>query len=89
MDVFLAYGDPIVRVVFWGDEIESIECLDPLTGIKIDSYNDFRIYPANLFVTTKDRMDRAIGEIEIDLGRQVEFFQSIGNRWKLNAFMNE
>ncbi len=78
VDVFLAYGDPIVRVVFWGDEIESIECLDPLTGIKIDSYNDFRIYPANLFVTTKDRMDRAIGEIEIDLGRQVEFFQSIG-----------
>ena len=78
VDVFLAYGDPIVRVVFWGDEIESIECLDPLTGIKIDSYNDFRIYPANLFVTTKDRMDRAIGEIEIDLGRQVDFFQSIG-----------
>ncbi len=78
IDVFLAYGDPIVRVVFWGDEIESIECLDPLTGIKIDSYNDFRIYPANLFVTTKDRMDRAIGEIEIDLGRQVDFFQSIG-----------
>lgn len=78
VDVFLAYGDPIVRVVFWGDEIESIECLDPLTGIKNDSYNDFRIYPANLFVTTKDRMDRAIGEIEIDLGRQVEFFQSIG-----------
>ena len=78
VDVFLAYGDPIVRVVFWGDEIESIECLDPLTGIKIDSYNDFRIYPANLFVTTKDRMDRAIGEIEIDMGRQVDFFQSIG-----------
>ncbi len=78
VDVFLAYGDPIVRVVFWGDEIESIECLDPLTGIKIDRYSDFRIYPANLFVTTKDRMDRAIGEIEIDLGRQVDFFQSIG-----------
>lgn len=78
VDVFLAYGDPIVRVVFWGDEIESIECLDPLSGIKLDQYDDFRIYPANLFVTTKDRMVRAIAEIEIDLGRQVEFFQSIG-----------
>lgn len=78
VDVFLAYGDPVVRVVFWGDEIESLECLDPLSGVRIDKYNDFRIYPANLFVTTKDRMVRAINEIEIDLGRQVDFFQSIG-----------
>ncbi len=78
VDIFLAYGDPVVRVVFWGDEIESIECLDPLSGVKIDTYNDFRIYPANLFVTTKERMVRAISEIEIDLGRQVDFFQSIG-----------
>ncbi|MBK5719698.1 excinuclease ABC subunit UvrB [Dysgonomonas sp. Marseille-P4677] len=78
VDVFLAYGDPIVRVVFWGDEIESIECLDPLSGVKISTYNDFRIYPANLFVTTKERMVRAISEIDIDLGRQVDFLQSIG-----------
>jgi len=78
VDVFLAYGDPVVRVVFWGDEIESIECLDPLSGVKINDYTDFRIYPANLFVTTKERMVRAIAEIEIDLGRQVDFFQSIG-----------
>lgn len=78
VDVFLAYGDPIVRIVFWGDEIESIECLDPLSGVRIDRYDDFRIYPANLFVTTKERMVRAIAEIEIDLGRQVDFFQSIG-----------
>lgn len=80
VDVFLAYGDPIVRVVFWGDEIESIECLDPLSSVKIDQYDDFRIYPANLFVTTKDRMVRAIAEIEIDLGRQVDFLQSIGKQ---------
>lgn len=78
VDVFLAYGDPVVRIVFWGDEIESIECLDPLSGVKMDTYEDFRIYPANLFVTTKDRMVRAINEIQIDLGRQVDFFQSIG-----------
>jgi excinuclease ABC subunit B len=80
VDVFLAYGDPIVRVMFWGNEIESIECLDPLSGVKIDQYDDFRIYPANLFVTTKDRMVRAITEIEIDLGRQVDFLQSIGKQ---------
>lgn len=78
VDVFLAYGDPVVRVVFWGDEIESIECLDPLSGVRISQYDEFRIYPANLFVTTKDRMVRAIAEIEIDLGRQVDFLQSIG-----------
>lgn len=80
VDVFLAYGDPIVRVVFWGDEIESIECLDPLSGVKIRAYDNFRIYPANLFVTTKERMHRAITEIDIDLGRQVDFLQSIGKQ---------
>ncbi len=78
VDVFLAYGDPVVRVVFWGDEIESIECLDPVSGVRMETFDDFRIYPANLFVTTKDRMVRAIAEIEIDLGRQVDFFQSVG-----------
>lgn len=78
VDVFLAYGDPIVRVSFWGDEIESIETLDPLTGAKLGSFDDFRIYPANLFVTTKERMDRAISEIQIDLGQRVQFFQETG-----------
>lgn len=78
VDVFLAYGDPIVRVIFWGDEIESIETLDPLTGVKTGTYADFRIYPASLFVTTKDRMDKATAEIEIDLGERVQFFQEIG-----------
>lgn len=78
VDVFLAYGDPTVRIMFWGDEIESIETLDPLSGVKTDSFMDFRIYPANLFVTTKERMDRAITEIQLDLGEQVQFFQEQG-----------
>lgn len=78
VDVFLAYGDPVVRVVFWGDEIETIECLDPLNGVRLGQYQEFRIYPANLFVTSKERVFRAIAEIEIDLGRQVDFLQSIG-----------
>lgn len=78
VDVFLAYGDPIVRVVFWGDEIESIECLDPLSGVRMSTYNEFRIYPANLFVTTQERLARAVDEIAVDLGHQVSFLQEIG-----------
>lgn len=78
VDVFLAYGDPIVRVMFWGDEIENIETLDPLTGVRTGTYADFRIYPASLFVTTKERLDKATAEIEIDLGERVQFFQEIG-----------
>jgi len=78
VDVFLAYHDYIVRVIFWGDEIESIETVDPLTGVTTERLNSYRIFPANLFVTTKERIFRAIDEIQIDLGKQVEFFQSIG-----------
>ncbi|NDW10389.1 excinuclease ABC subunit UvrB [Dysgonomonas sp. 520] len=78
VDVFLAYDDIIVRIVFWGDEIESIESIDPISGVRIERFDEYRIFPANLFVTTKERTMRAIAEIEIDLGRQVEFFHSIG-----------
>lgn len=78
VDIFLAYAETIIRVVFWGDEIESIESIEPLTGLRIEKFEEYTIYPANLFVTTKERINRALAEIEIDLGRQVEFFQSIG-----------
>lgn len=78
VDIFLAYAETIIRVVFWGDEIESIESIEPLTGLRIEKFEDYTIYPANLFVTTKERINRALAEMEIDLGRQVEFFQSIG-----------
>lgn len=78
VDVFLAYDDQIIRVIFWGDEIESIEMVDPLTGVTLEQLDAYRIFPANLFVTTKERIFRAVDEIMIDLGKQVEFFQSIG-----------
>lgn len=78
VDIFLAYADIILRVIFWGEEIESIESVDPVSGHTITLFNDYKVYPANIFVTTKERIDRAIGEIEIDLGKQVEFFHSIG-----------
>ncbi|WP_352423097.1 excinuclease ABC subunit UvrB [Proteiniphilum sp.] len=82
VDVFLAYHDYIVRVIFWGDEIESIESVDPLSGITIERLDSYRIFPANLFVTTQERINRAIDEIQIDLGKQVEFFQEIGKPYE-------
>ena len=78
IDIYLAYTDIILRIIFWGDEIESIESLDPASQQTAERFDEYKIYPANLFVTTKERIDRAIGEIELDLGKQVEFFKSIG-----------
>ena len=78
VDIYLAYDDVIVRIEFWGEEIESIRTIDPATGNSTGTFDAYKIFPANLFVTTKERIDKAIGEIEIDLGKQVEFFKSIG-----------
>ncbi len=78
VDVFLAYLDYAIRIMFWGDEIEDIHTFDPLTGVTISSFDEYHIYPANLFVTTRDRINQAIGQIELDLGKQVEFFNSQG-----------
>lgn len=78
VDIFLAYLDLAVRIIFWGDEVEAIETFDPLTGHTIAAFDEYQIAPANIFVTTQDRINRAIGEIELDLGKQVEFFKSIG-----------
>lgn len=78
VDVYLAYHDYIIRIIFWGDEIESIESVDPLTGVTLERLDMYRIFPANLFVTTQERINRAVDEILIDLGKQVEFFNEIG-----------
>lgn len=82
VDIFLAYGDLNLRVTFWGDEIDSIESIDKESNIRVEQFEEYCIYPATLFVTTKERMFRAINEIELDLGRQVEFFQSIGKPYE-------
>ncbi|MDL2257026.1 excinuclease ABC subunit UvrB [Bacteroidales bacterium OttesenSCG-928-I14] len=74
VDIFLAYNDTALRILFWGDEIEEIYSFDPLTGAPIEIFEDYNIYPANLFVTTKERIDAAIGEIELDLGERVRFY---------------
>ncbi len=78
VDIFLAYDDNLLRVTFWGDEVDSIEEVDPVSGVTLGRFDDYRIYPANLFMTTKENTLRAIHEIEDDLHRQVEFFESEG-----------
>jgi len=83
----LAYDDQIIRVIFWGDEIESIEMVDPLTGVTLEQLDVYRIFPANLFVTTKERIFRAVDEIMIDLGKQVEFFNPLVSHSKPNDCM--
>ncbi len=75
VDVFLAYADNAVRLVFWGDEIESIELLDPLSGHRLQEMEDFVINPANLFVTTKERLQKAEYAIRDDMSAQVEFLE--------------
>ena len=78
VDVYLAYTDYIIRIHFWGDEIEEIESIDPANNIHLESFDKINIYPANLFVTTQDRINRAVVEIQDDLSTQVEYFRSIG-----------
>jgi excinuclease ABC subunit B len=78
VDIFLAYSDFVLRIVFWGDEIDEILVVDPVDYRTIDSFNFYKIYPANIFVTTKERIVAAIEQIRIDLQLQVEFFRSIG-----------
>ena len=78
VDVYLAYADYAVRLVFWGDEIEEIYSFDPVEGGIIEKLDKAIIYPANIFVTTKERMQSSIRQIQDDLVKQVEFFREIG-----------
>ena len=78
VDINLAYNDTAVRIQFWDDEIDSIEEFDVLTGERIDTYEFYRIYPANLFMTTKESQERAIRAIQDDLVERVEYFQERG-----------
>jgi excinuclease ABC subunit B len=75
VDVFPAYADIAYRIVFWGDEIESLESIDPVSGKKIQDMEHMAIYPANIFVTSKDRMESAIRQIQDDLVKQLAFFR--------------
>ena len=78
VDIFPAYADVAYRITFWGDEIEELSSFDPEDGLTIETLDEIVIYPANIFVTTKDRMKSAIHQIQDDLVKQVEFFKEIG-----------
>ncbi len=77
VDIFLAYDDTAVRIVFWGDEIEEIYNFDPIEGGTLEELETAVIYPANIFVTTKERMKSSIHEIQDDLVKQIDFFREI------------
>ena len=75
VDIRLAYEEITLRVVFWGDEIESIHTIHAETGASLGQHDQFKIYPANIFVTSRERVGQAIAKMELDLGEQVEFFK--------------
>ena len=76
VDIFLAYADYAIRVYFWGDQIESIQRIEPISGRKISDETVVTIFPANLFVTGKESMHQAMREIQDDMVRQVNMFET-------------
>lgn len=78
VDVFLAYSDNLLRVTFWDDEIDTIEEVEPVSGARLGEFKDYKIYPANLFMTTKEQTLSAIHQIEDDLTERVRFFEDEG-----------
>ena len=78
VDVFLAGADDAVRIEFFGDEVDNLLIIDPVTGASIESIDEINIYPANNFVTTKERSIAAVSHIQDDLTRQMQYFEEIG-----------
>ena len=78
IDIFLAYADNLLRIEFWGDEIDNIEEVEPISGITVVTYDNYKIYPANLFMTSKETMEKALHDIAEDMQKQVHFFEEEG-----------
>lgn len=79
VDVAIAYSDNILRISWWGDEIDSIEELDSVDFYRLADFDDYQIYPANIFVTSKEQVDGAVRAIQDDLVKQIDFFTQIGD----------
>ena len=79
VDVAIAYSDNILRINWWGDEIDSIEELDSVDLHRLADFDDYQIYPANIFVTSKEQVDGAVRAIQDDLVKQIDFFTQIGD----------
>lgn len=82
VDIYLAYSDNLLRVTFWDDEIDAIEEVDPVSCLRLGSFDEYRIYPANLFMTTKESTAKAIRQIEDDLHKQVSYFEETGKPYE-------
>ena len=82
VDIYLAYSDNLLRVMFWDDEIYAIEEIDPISGIRLATFDEYKIYPANLFMTTKESQLRAIHQIEDDLTKEVAKFEEEGKMYE-------
>ena len=80
VDVWLAYSDNLLRITFWDDEIDCIEEVDAVAMTRVGEFQDYKIYPANLFMTTKEQTLAAIHQIEDDLAERVRFFEGIGKQ---------
>ena len=78
LDVFPAYADIAYRLVFWDDEIDAIESFNPVTGSRIEEISEVTIFPANIFITSKDKLKSAIDEIQQDMFKQADYFREIG-----------
>ena len=79
VDVFMAYSDNVLRVSFWDDEIDAIEEIDSVSFHRLASFDEYQIYPANLFVTSKEQTERAVRLIQDDLVKQIDFFNEMGD----------
>ncbi len=77
VDIFPAYAETYFRISFWGDEVESIEHMDPVSGLRIEHMNEMRLFPANLFVTEKNQLQQAIHHIQDDLMSQIDHFRNV------------
>ena len=82
VDIAMAYNDNVLRITWWDDEIDTIEEVDSVDFHRIASFDDYEIYPANLFVTSKEQTESAIRQIQDDLMKQVDFFKGIGDNIK-------
>ncbi|MGI6323926.1 MAG: excinuclease ABC subunit UvrB [Bacteroidales bacterium] len=80
VDIYPAYADIGIRIIFFGDVVEEINTFDPIEGNRINDLDEYIIYPANIFVTTRERINQAISEIQEDLVRQVIYFNDIGKK---------
>ena len=79
VDIYMAYSEKILRINFWDDEIDTIEELEPVTMLRMGRYAEYKIYPANLFMTTQEQTNKAIHDIQDDLTKQVAFFEELGD----------